>query len=564
MEAHIVRVQYRYRVECILVIEIDLLPRKPRGYVGLNLLSRDASNQYELIALSDDLTIVPSKQAKSRKSSREDLRLRYKRLLGDALPLLLFTALGFLVMGYHPGFEDDGVYLTAVKADLNPALFPHDSDFFRLQLQATTFDGWMARFVRGTGVPLAAAELIWQFAALFLILWACKRISAHIFSERRSQWAAVAMVSAMFTLPVAGTALSIADQHLHPRNLATALILMAISRILDCKRLQAIPLLLVAFLLHPIMAALGISFCAFLTVALLQQAPLYLRVAQDSVAAAVPLGWILEPPSRQWHEALNTRSYYFLYHWTWYEWLGAIAPLLLFWILWRVAQQRGHTRLARFALAVFAFGVFQQIVAMVILASDPLVRLTPLQPMRYLQLIYIFMVLVAGGLLGDLLKRNAWRWAVYLLVLNLGMFYAQWKFIDDGTHIETALTDDMNPWLQAFGWIRQNTPTDAYFAVDPQYLAAPLEGFHSFRALAERSGLADAIKDAAVVTQVPSLAPEWDEQLKAQAGWDKFQLADFERLKSKFGVDWALVSYPQPGGLTCPWHNNTLSVCRIP
>jgi hypothetical protein len=532
--------------------------------VGLNPLKRDSSNQYELIALNDDWIMAPSKRLNPRDLSREDRRLKLKRLLVEALPLLFFTALGFLVMGYHPGFEDDGVYLTAVKADLNPALFPHDSDFFRLQLQATTFDGWMARFVRGTGMPLAAAELIWQFAALFLILWACKRISAHIFSEKRCQWAAVAMVSAMFTLPVAGTALSIADQHLHPRNLATALILLAISRILDSKRLHAVPLLLVAFLLHPIMAALGISFCAFLAIALLQQVPVYLRVAQDSVAAAVPLGWILEPPSRQWHEALITRSYYFLYHWTWYEWLGAIAPLVLFWILWRVAQQRGDNRLARFAIAVFAYGVFQQIVAMVILAPEPLVRLTPLQPMRYLQLIYVFMTLIAGGLFGYLLKRSALRWAVYLLVLNVGMFYGQWEFIDNGTHIETTSTDSTNAWLQAFGWIRQHTPTDAYFAVDPQYLAAPLEGFHSFRALAERSRLADANKDAAVVTQVPSLAPEWDEQLKAQSGWNNFRLADFERLKSKFGVDWALVSYPQPGGLTCPWHNNTLSVCRIP
>jgi len=155
-----------------------------------------------------------------------------KRVIQEALLLLLFTVLGFLVMGYHPGFEDDGVYLTAVKADLNPALFPHDSDFFRLQMQATVFDGAMAHFVRWTRIPVAWAELLWQFVALFLVLWACRRIAALLFAQAREQWAAVAMVAAMFTLPVAGTALNIADQHLHPRNLATALILMAVWRIL--------------------------------------------------------------------------------------------------------------------------------------------------------------------------------------------------------------------------------------------------------------------------------------------------------------------------------------------
>jgi hypothetical protein len=65
---------------------------------------------------------------------------------------LFFTMLGMAVMGYHPGFEDDGIYLTAViKSNLNPALYPHDADFFRFQLQASFFDKWVAGFVRWTG-----------------------------------------------------------------------------------------------------------------------------------------------------------------------------------------------------------------------------------------------------------------------------------------------------------------------------------------------------------------------------------------------------------------------------
>ena len=474
-----------------------------------------------------------------------------KRWLGHAILLLFFTSLGFLVMGYHPGLEDDGVYLTAVKADLNPALYSHDADFFRLQLQATTFDGWMAAFVRTTRIPLAKADLLWQFISIFLILWAANRIAAHLFSEMYCQWAAVGMVSAMLTLPVAGTALNIADQYLHPRNLATALILLAISRIMDGKRLQAIPLLMVAFLLHPIMAALGISFCAFLAITQLQRVPFTLRAIQDSAAGVIPLGWLLEPASPQWRQALNTPGYYFLYRWTWYEWLGAIAPLVLFGILWRLAQNRGQGRLARFAMAVVAYGVFQQIAAMLMLSSPSLVRLTPLQPMRYLQLVYVFMALVGGGLLGHLLNSSAWRWAVYLLVVNTGMFCVQWQFIDVGTHIENAATAGANPWLQAFAWIRQNTPADAYFAIDPRYLAAPMEGFHDFRALAERSRLADQIKDAAIATQVPNLAPVWDEQVKAEAGWNHFhrrlRASEIEiRHRLGAGLD------PQPAGLLAP------------
>ena len=488
-----------------------------------------------------------------------------KRLSSELWPVLLFTALGFLVMGYHPGLEDDGVYLTAVKADLNPALFPQNSDFFSIQLQATLFDGSMAHFVRWTRIPLAWAELGWQFVSLFLILWACNRIAKQVFAERRAQWAAVAMVAAMLTLPVAGTALNIADQHLHPRNLATAFILISVSRILEGKRWHAIPFLMLAFAMHPIMAALGISFCAFLTVALLEESPFRFRAAQDSLAGAVPLGWMFEPASPTWREAVSTRGYYFLYNWAWYEWLGALAPLFLFWLLSRVAQKHGETKLARFAVAVFAYGVFQQIVAMVILTPNAFERLAPLQPMRYLQLVYIFMALAAGGLIGRfLIKTRVWRWAVYLLVLNGSMFLVQWELIDDGAHLELPNQVSSNPWLQAFTWIRMNTPTDAYFALDPNYLSSPREDFHSFRALAERSQLSDADKDAAVVTQVPSLGPVWHEQQMAQAGWPQFQLGDFERLKTQFGVDWVVVDYPQPAGLACQWHNHALTVCRIP
>jgi hypothetical protein len=283
------------------------------------------------------------------------------------------------------------------------------------------------------------------------------------------------------------------------------------------------------------------------------------------VAAFTPLGWIFEPPTPLWYKALGTRNYYFLFKWAWYEWLGALAPLFLFGWLWRAAKKRGNILLSRFALAVMVYGVFQQLVAMVMLGTPALVRLTPLQPMRFLHLIYFFMALIGGGLIGKyLLQTKIWRWALFLFVFNASMFYAQRQLFASSEHLELPGRPPANQWLQAFAWISHNTPVDAYFVLDPKYLEAPGEDYHSFRALAERSQLADALKDTAVVTQVPELGPEWEREVKAQDGWTHFQIGDFERLKSQFGVDWALVSYPQPAGLLCQWHNDLLAVCRIP
>ena len=470
-------------------------------------------------------------------------------------------------MGYHPGFEDDGIYLSAVKADLNPSLYPHDADFFRLQLQATVFDRVISGFVRLTQIPIPWAELLWQFVSLYTILWAAHGIAQRLFAETRTQWAGLALLGAMFTLPVAGTALNLADQHLHPRNIATALLLIGIERMLAGRKWHSVAFVLLAVIVHPIMAAFGASFCLFLAIAERLQLPVSphdIGIGTTRMAGAFPLSWIFEPPTPAWRRALNTRTYYFLYRWTWYEWLGAIGPLVLFWLLRRYAVRRGESQLARFSFALLLYGAFQQAVAMLLLAPPALVRATPLQPMRYLHLEYLFLVLIAGCLAGrHMLHRQAWRWALFLVLANAGMFLSQRLLLPASEHLELPSRASANCWLPAFAWIRQNTPADAYFALDPGYLALPGEDYHSFRALAERSQLADALKDGAVVTQIPRLAPRWAEEVDAQSGWNRFQIADFERLKTRFGVNWVLVSYPPPSRLNCIWHNDLLTVCRI-
>lgn len=476
-------------------------------------------------------------------------------------------------MGYHPGAEDDGVYLTAIKADLHPQLFPHDAAFFQLETRTTVFDTAMAGIVRSTGMPVAWAELLGQCVSILVVLGACWSIVCYLFEEASARWGGVSMVAAMFTLPVAATGLYILDQHLHPRGVATALILLAVSRVLADKKWQAALLVAVAFAMHPMMSALGISFCCILTLSLREGRHVHLRWLRERltpsavtpVAAIVPFAWVFAPPSQIWLDALHSRHWSSMYHWEWYEWLGALAPLALFWLVAKVARKRGENNLARFATAVFIYGIFQQAIAMIVQGPDALICLTTFEPMRFLHLVYIFMALVGGAYLGRyVLHARVWRWAVFLTIVNGSMFLAQRQVFAGTEHIEFPSESSANPWLQAFHWIRQNTPEDAYFALDPRYMAAPGEDFHGFRALAERSQLADAIKDTSVVTKVPELGPAWQQQVKATEGWQEFKLADFERLKSEFGVTWALTLYPQPAGLSCPWHNGTLTVCRIP
>jgi hypothetical protein len=496
-----------------------------------------------------------------------------RNILFGTTTVIVFTLLGFLTMGYHPGAEDDAIYLAAVKARLHPSLYPHDAPFFQLQTKTTVFDGWMAHFIAWTHMSVAGAELFWQLVSLFALLLGAWLIVCQLFPERTARIGGLALLSALLTLPVAGTALYIADQYLHPRCLASALILFASALILSGRRWWALPLLALSFVLHPLMGALGISFCCFLAVSCspalsARVAGLFRRSKAGSAAGivlAIPFGWMLQPPSPIWLKAIGSRHWFRLFEWEWYEWLGAIAPLVLFWLCARLARKQGLEKLERLARAVFWYGVFQQLFAMAILGPPSLIGLSALEPMRYLHLVYIFLVLIGGALAGKhLLQHRYWLWALVLVAANGGMFFAQRDLFANSAHIELPGVRSSNPWLQAFDWIRQNTPENAYFALDPRYMAAAGEDYHGFRALAERSQLADAIKDTSVVTKVPALGPEWLFQSEAAEGWQHFQLADFERLKAEFGVSWVLVADPAPAGLTCRWGNSSLSVCEIP
>ncbi len=183
--------------------------------------------------------------------------------------------------------------------------------------------------------------------------------------------------------------------------------------------------------------------------------------------------------------------------------------------------------------------------------------------MRFLHLLYLLFVLLAGGLLGQkLLRTHRLRWAALFLPLAAVMFCAQRQTYPSSAHLEFPGAVPSNPWLQAFDWIRENTPITGFFAIGPRYMQRPGEDFHSFRALAERSVLADITKDASVVTQVPSLAPLWLEQVEAQSGWERFGTRDFERLHARFGVDWLVLEQPGVSGLDCPYQNKALRVCR--
>src|SRR5215831_6535726 len=178
--------------------------------------------------------------------------------------LVLLTAGALLVHGYHPGVEDAEIYGPGIKKLLNPSLYPFGSEFFLNHARLTLFDELMAASVRLSHLSFDLTVFIWYVFSIFLTLLACWRISTQCFRRPEGQWAAVAMVAALLTLPVAGTSLYIADQYLTPRSIVTFALLFATLNALKDRRVAWAAWSIVAICIHPLMALFGLSYTLIL------------------------------------------------------------------------------------------------------------------------------------------------------------------------------------------------------------------------------------------------------------------------------------------------------------
>ncbi|HEX3103550.1 MAG TPA: hypothetical protein VHQ22_03820 [Terriglobales bacterium] len=472
--------------------------------------------------------------------------------------LLLLTLAALAVHGYHPYAEDAEIYLPGIKKLLHPALYPTGTEFFESHASLTLFPNLIAGSVRLTHIPFDYAIFICHLASIFLLLLACWQFSGVCFGTVRARWGAVALVASLLTLPVAGTALYLMDQYLNPRNLAAFAAVFAVTRVLEKKYARAAAWIVFAAAVHPLMASFAIAFCVVLIFVEKVKKPAF------AMASVFPFTNFFAPPTVAYREAMRFHVSHFLPQWQWYEWVGLIAPFAVLIWLGRIARSRNLKNLERVCHAAVVYEFLYFAIALVIAVPERFEALARLQPLRSLHLTYVFMLMAIGGLAAEyILKDRMVRWLLLFLPICVGMFVAQRQLFPSTSHIECPWAASKNQWEQAFLWIRQNTPVDATFAIDPFYMEAPGEDRIGFRALAERSRLADANKDSGAVAMFPPLAGEWWEQFQAQKNWQHFTRADFLRLREKYSVGWAVLPTPQTSSFRCPYANQMLSVCRI-
>lgn len=503
--------------------------------------------------------------------------------VSGALVTAALTPLAVLIHGYHPYAEDGGLYVSGILKALHPGLYPAWSGFVTALFRFSLFTHLVAGLIRWSGLTLAVTLLSLYFVTLWATLFAAWLIARRCYRTNLACYGAVSLLALWLSMPIAGTSLLLMDPYVTARSVSTPCGLFALAAALDLlsnlrrKRQFAwlacctmIFALLVAAVIHPLMAGyaaacVALTLCSGFSTRVRRVTALTL-LSLCGIGLAAFLYFQAPAQSSEYARAAQTRPYWFLSNWQWFEMAGLAAPLLVLDVLkWRRRNYPASSVHALTRMAIAAGACSITIAALFARIDSHSYIVARLQPLRIYQTIYVVMILAVGAFVAEqVLRRRPWRWAVACLLLGGIMFLVQLLTFPNSRHVESPWTAPHNPWEQAFVWIRTHTAPNAVFALDARYITAPGEDAQNFKAIAQRSALPDYSKDGGVASIAPDLTSEWTAAVAAETKLN--DESDSDRLKNLRGTaaNWIVLSRNSPTRFTCPYANASVKVCRLP
>jgi hypothetical protein len=484
------------------------------------------------------------------------------------LLLALVTAGAIGIAGYHLGVDDSEIYIPAAQKLLHPALFPYGTEFFQSHEHLSLFAPILAWTARLFHLPMDWTIFFWYLATTFALLVSCWMLASVCFTTARARWASVLVMATILAMPATNTGLLLMDPYITARSFSTPLTIFALTAFLSRRYGLATVLTLITASIHPQMATYLLFPAGLLWI--MERGRVHVPEpvpVAGVVFGIIPEGFHLAPAQDPYRQALYARDFYFLSTWTWYHWLGLLAPLaFLFWF-WK-GNLRGTTReFSRISFVLIPFGIVSIVAGAIISSTHSFDMFARLQPLRCFHLITLIFMLLLAGLIGEYTSGRKLRWALPALLtgLTVGMGYVGNATYPNSPRIEfPGLSPASNAWLDATWWIRHNTPQDAIFAVDARYMNVNGVDVHGFRALTERSALADYYKDGGVVAIFPNLATEWKQMSDATSGLNSFSVEQFTHLAHQYPVTWTVIHGAAPSGMYCPYNKQGYAVCQIP
>jgi hypothetical protein len=374
------------------------------------------------------------------------------------------------------------------------------------------------------------------------------------------------------------------DPYVTARSISTPLTLFALVGAVDFLRSTrsggrwawgalglTVAMLVAAAAAHPLMAGYGFGCVLALGATVPERrrarAAAAVALAVAAIVAAIVLRLAAQPESGSYRAVAMSRYYWFLSQWQWYELIGAVAPLaILGLVAWRKRETQHGVQWSLAWMGLTAGTIAIMIAALFARVSSTNHMVARMQPMRIFQMIYIVMILLIGGTAARWMGRSMLRWAGTFAMLAAVMVFTERMTFPSSARIE--FRDDheqpVNDWVQAFEWIRSNTPKNAVFALDADYITLPGEDAQGFRAIAERSALPDYSKDGGEAAITPGLTEEWKSGQEAQKKLSERDDADRIAALAPKGVGWLVLEKGAVTGFACEYTNAAVKVCRLP
>jgi hypothetical protein len=487
--------------------------------------------------------------------------------------LAALTGAALIIHGYHLGAEDGEIHIPSMKKLLDPSLYPYASEFFTAHEHLSLFGPILAWTARLTHLSADWTIFAWYIATLFATLLSAWLVASACFQSEPAKWCSVLVLTAVLTMPATNTSLLLMDPYLTARSLSTPLCLFALAAFLERRYAWVGVALLVTGTIHPQMAVYLVFLVGVMWVLervrsrVHEPVPVMAALTPLSfITGVLPTGFHLAPATGPYREALYSRDYYFLSNWSWYHWLGMLAPLAILAWFWKGKLRGTKPGFERLSFAMIPFGLLSIAVALVFSSSHDFDMFARLQPLRSFHLITLVFVLLLAGVIGEYwAKGRSWVLAAVSVPLAAGMFFVARDTYAQSPQIELPSRTSSNPWVNALLWVRQNTPDDAVFAVDSRYFKDEGTDLHGFRAVSERSALADYFKDGGVVSLFPDLAVEWKQMSNATYGLNHFNADDFRRLRQQYQmISWTVIHGLAPQGMDCPYQERGYAVCHLP
>jgi hypothetical protein len=462
---------------------------------------------------------------------------------------LLALVFGVLVTansaGYRFGISDQAFYIPAIDLWRWPDLFPRDRLLLEPQARLTVTDEGLGWICRVTGLSLEPVFFVAYASTIAIFAAGVALVGRSLF---RSPWAIAAlMVAVSLRHRIPETAANTFEGYFHPRVLAFALGLVGIGLFLQAARRSALVVAALAVAVHP---TTGGWFLVWLGVAAWMRAPVRLRwiagitgavaLLAIGLAARDELAARLAVMDAAWIAAFSGRDYVFpLSSWAIGTWLALlVSPALVLAVsTWRV--RIGESSSSERAIAIGAlslFGIFLLslpfIAARVALAIQ-LQTSRVFWPIEFLATAYLVWVLAeAPWPVKPVHTRARVIMAVLLVAAAARGFYV--LRIEHHNPLVAVWPQDTD-WRRLGRWIAAATPRDAHFLVHPEHV---FRYGSSFRVVARRDVLLEAVKDRAMALYSRDAAVRLEERLEAAGD---LAVVDEERitlLARKFNLDY--------------------------